>query len=261
MSASSPTAPRLPRTRQLEILAELERTGAVRVAPLASRFGVAEETIRRDLDKLGAEGLLTRTHGGAVGLSVDPTDQPVGVRRTTNAAQKRRIARRAAAQIEPGDVISLDASTTALELACLLEEGPLTVVTNGLDAARVLADRSEVRVIVVGGDLDSVSLCTTGPVAEADIRRFAIHKAFFSAKAVDPRRGCSEVSTDHGAVKRAMIDASDYRCLLADSSKLGVRSMAFFAEVGELDLIITDADAAEKPLAALAGAGATVTIN
>lgn len=259
MAKLSPTpAGRLPKQRQLEILAELDNAGAVRVVALAERFQVAEETIRRDLEKLDAQGLLRRTHGGAVGAESEMTDLPISVRKTTNSLAKKQIARRALSFIEAGDVIALDASTTTLELARLLPDEPLTVITNGIDVLRVLADRAVMRVIAVGGELDPASECTQGPLAEYGLRQFAIHKAFLSCKAIDLTRGYSEASTAHASVKRAMLDSADQRFLLADSSKMGVRSLAFFAGLGEINTLITDEKTDRDTRVALAEAGVEV---
>lgn len=253
--SAPPAVALLPRERRQRILALLEEQGAVRVAALAHQFGVAEETIRRDLERLGAAGRVLRTHGGALSIRSDRQDQPIDVRITAHAAEKRQIALRAAELVEEGDVVALDASSTALELARVMPDIPLTVVTNGLDAARALAGRRHVRVTLTGGELEEASMCLLGPVAEATLRGFAVHKAMLSCKAIDPARGLSEANVVHASFKRQMVELSERCCLLADHSKFGVRSVAFFGMLTDMDTLITDAGTDPDFLRPLPGAG------
>jgi len=250
----------LARERRLEILAELWEQGAVRVTSLAERLGVAEETIRRDLDKLGREGQLARTHGGALSIRNDRVDLPLAVRKNSRAVEKQNIARQAVLQIEPNDVVAFDASTTVLELACLLPDMPLTVITNGLDTARLLLDRPQIQVISTGGELDPKSVCLLGPIAEANLRQFSIHKTFISCKGIDLKRGYSEVSTAQASIKELMLLLADRSFLLADNSKFGVRSMTFSGDLEAVDVVFTDDKTDARFLNALQQAGVETEI-
>lgn len=256
---STHTAP-LPPERHQQILALLEEEGAVRVAALAQRFSVAEETIRRDLERLGEAGLLSRTHGGAMRLRDDRQDAPIAVRRITMAVEKRAIAQRAAELVEEGDTIALDASSTVLELASALPDMPLTVVTNSVDAARVLAGRVHINTTLTGGELDTESVCLLGPIAEGTLRQFAFDKAFLSCKAIDPRRGLSEASVTHASLKRWLLDLADRSILLADNSKFGVRSVSFFGMLTEVGVLVTDEETNSDFLDPLAQAGVETLI-
>ena len=230
--------------RQATILEGLEKAGAVTVAELAERFAVTGETIRRDLAKLADRGRLVRTHGGAVRVDGSEAESPFAVRRAARGDEKRAIGRFAAASIRAGDVIAIDASTTGLEVArqLPLESGaPVTVVSNGLDVVRHLAARSGVEVICTGGEFDVDGACFVGPIAEATLRRFAFDRAFVSCRGFDARRGASESSPLHAAIKRQMLDLADEALLLVDSSKVGLRSVAFYAEPSEFAAIVSDA--------------------
>ena len=121
------------------------------MASLAAELTVTQETIRRDLERLDAEGKLIRTHGGAMVVETDRRELPLDVRETVNLEFKRAIARRAVKEIVPGDVIALDASSTAHELAKVIPDIAITVVTNALPIASALIDKSSVRVIIMGG--------------------------------------------------------------------------------------------------------------
>jgi DeoR family fructose operon transcriptional repressor len=140
--SSSDTAPRrLPAGRKAELAAYVTETGEVTVAQLADRFDVSADTIRRDLDQLDADGVLVRTHGGAVGLSTAPrpnTELDVRMRMQTQA--KERIGGRAAALVRDGQAIIVNAGTTTLALIRALgERRDLTVATNSLRGATELA--------------------------------------------------------------------------------------------------------------------------
>ena len=250
----------LARERRLEILAELEDLGAVRVAVLAERFGVAEETIRRDLDKLGEEGHLARTHGGALSIRNDRVDLPSAVRRNSQSNAKKRIARLALAYIEPHDVLALDASTTVLELVCLLPDMPLTVITNGLDAARLLVDRPQIQVFSTGGELDAKAACLLGPLAESTLRQFTIGKAFCSCKGLDVQRGFSEASTHHASIKKLFMQRADRTYVLADHTKFGVRSRAYSGKLRDVEVLVTDEKTDETMLGTIRQAGVKVEV-
>lgn len=250
----------LARQRRVEILSELEEAGSVRVAALATRFGVAEETIRRDLDRLSEEGRLARTHGGALSIRNQRFDLPSAIRRNTFSMEKRRIAQQALSHIEPNDVVAFDASTTVLELVCLLPDMPLTVITYGLETARLLVDRAEMQVISTGGELDAKSVCFLGPIAEESLRKFSINKAFFSCKGIDLERGYSEASTAHASIKRLLMQLSSRTYLMADHSKFGVRSLAYSGGIQSVDLVITDESTDASFLTSLGKAGVVTEV-
>jgi DeoR/GlpR family transcriptional regulator of sugar metabolism len=226
--------------RHRAILDLLTRQGGVRVAQVAEAFRVTQETIRRDLERLEHDGLLMRSHGGAVPLDRDRTELPLDVRQTVHLAQKRAIAAHAARTIAEGHVIALDASSTARELARLLPDIPLTVVTNSLAVAMVLHDRSRIRVVVTGGVLDGPSRSFVGEMAAEMLDRFYFTRAFISCQGIDLTRGLSVTADEQAGIKRRMIALAEESVLLADSSKFGVKAVEFFAKVADVDTIITD---------------------
>jgi len=239
--------------RHLEILARIARRGSVRVVELAGSLDVAEETIRRDLEKLDRDGRLLRTHGGALRLANGTEELPFTVRTVTRQKQKRAIAALAVKQIVPGDVIALDASSTVNELAQLIPDMPLTVVTNSLTAIASLQGRPQIRVVGTGGILDAPSRSFVGTLAEKALEQFNMNRLFFSSKGVDLARGLSVVDDNHAGIKRRMIELSTQVCLLVDSSKFGVSSVEFFAGLDEVDILFTDGAAGgeiEETLAA-----------
>lgn len=216
--------------------------GVGRVAELARAFGVTEETIRRDLRALAERGKLARTYGGAVPVERDDarTELPYLRRDSTNVEAKAAIAVAALEHIKPGQVIALDASSTACHLAGLIPDLPLTVVTNSLVVCSQLAGKRRVRVICTGGELDSEALDFTGMHARRALSSFNIETLLFSCRGIDLDRGISEANDQQAAVKLEMIEASKRCILLADTSKLGVSSTVFVCPIGLADHVIVE---------------------
>ena len=246
--------------RHREIIARLTAIGGVRVAQLASELSVTQETIRRDLERLDSEGKLVRTHGGAMAVETDRRELPLDVRETVNLEFKRAIARRAVREIVAGDVIALDASSTAHELAKVIPDIAITVVTNALPIASALIDKPSVRVIITGGILDRPSVSMVGPLAEQSLERFHVQKLFFSCRGLDLARGLSVTADEHAGIKRRMIDVCERAYLLIDSGKFDVRSVEFFAPIDEMDMIITDDGSPSKTLSEIRAKGVLVEV-
>jgi DeoR family transcriptional regulator, L-fucose operon activator len=226
--------------RWQKIVELVNERGSIRVTELSELYGVTEETIRRDLDKLEGEGKLMRSHGGAVSVKESQPDIPVFVRETTNIEEKRSIARAAVSIIEPYDRIVLDASTTAWYMAGLMPDMPLTVLTNSIKVAMELSSKEKIEVISTGGILAASSLAFVGPLAERALDSYHVNKTFISSKGVHIERGVSESNELQGRVKQKMISIADQVILLADYSKFGTAAFTRVAEWSSIDKVITD---------------------
>lgn len=244
--------------RHRRILQLVSSQTTVRTAEVARALNVTEETVRRDFEKLELDGQLTRTHGGALRGEGARRDLPFTSREPMNVAEKRLIAQRALDFIEPGNTILLDASSTALELARQLPDQPLTVVTNALKVAIELVDRQEMQVVMIGGTVNSRSLSAGGPLVDSALDFYNIEKAFISCRGVDPQRGLSESNDEHARLKRRIITLAERTYLLADHTKLPLRSNFFFANLGEIDVLITDSTPDAEIATALTAAGVEV---
>ncbi|WPP43671.1 DeoR/GlpR family DNA-binding transcription regulator [Paenibacillus hunanensis] len=214
--------------------------GSMRVTELSERCQVTEETIRRDLDRLERQGLLRRSHGGAVSVQSEQPETPFSEREIMHAEEKRRIAEQAVKLIEPNDRILLDASTTAWYMAASLPDIPLTVLTNSIRVATQLSNREKIEVISTGGQLVSRSLSFVGPLAERSLDTYYVNKLFLSCQGVHLERGVSESNELQGRVKQKMVGMADQVILLADASKFGVQAFAHVMNLNEVDQLITD---------------------
>ncbi|WP_026962858.1 DeoR/GlpR family DNA-binding transcription regulator [Alicyclobacillus herbarius] len=228
--------------RHRKIVELVEREGSVRVSELSELFQVTEETIRRDLDKLEAEGKILRTHGGAVRSDEPGLEIPVSEREIERIEQKRAIAAKAIEWVEPGDQIILDASTTAWQMAKILPDIPLIVVTNSVKVIMELAGKDNIQVISVGGNLAARSLSFVGPLAERSLDNYHVRKLFMSCGGCHLDYGISEATEEQARVKAKMIANADDVILLVDSSKFQRRAFTQIAPVETADVVITDAE-------------------
>ncbi|NGQ96721.1 DeoR/GlpR transcriptional regulator [Brevibacillus sp. SYP-B805] len=226
--------------RHEKIVRLVNERGSIRVSELSEICNVTEETIRRDLDRLEQAGRLLRSHGGAVSILDQQPEVPYMEREITHMEEKKRIAQEAVKLIEAYDRIILDASTTAWYMASILPDIPLTVVTNSIKVAMELSGKEKVEVISTGGVLAPRSLSFVGPSAERSLDPYHVGKAFLSCKGIHLDRGISESNEMQALVKRKMIAIADRTYLLADYSKFGLQAFTYFAELHQIDEIITD---------------------
>jgi DeoR/GlpR family transcriptional regulator of sugar metabolism len=247
--------------RREQIMALLERDGRVFVTDLSHRLRFSEATIRSDLAALASQGLLLRTHGGAIVSDRIDLEMSFDVRRRLHSAQKKRIGAAAAATIEDGDAIVLDASTSALAVAQQIKgRRELTVITNGLFIAIALLDTPGITVLMPGGFLRRDSVSLTGIGSNHFIRQFNLQKGFFSAKGISLREGLTDVDTSEVAIKRDLVRQVKQVIAIVDGSKWGRVGFASFASLDEVDCIITDQGAPPDMVAAVREAGVNVVI-
>jgi len=256
-----PAPPRLnQQERHAQILALLRRDGIVRIATLARTFGVTTETARRDLDELAENGALQRTYGGGASRSL--IDEPgIGLRGLVHAPQRTRIAATAAALVEAGDALMIDAgSTTSLFAAALAARNlHLTVVTNCIPVAAALGAADRCRVIVSPGDYVAREAGVFGTEAVAFLRRFQANKAFIGAGGVSAD-GMTDADSAGCAIKRTMLERADRGFLLADSSKFDVVQFERVGPLAAIDDLVSEIAPPRKLAAALKGAGVALRV-
>lgn len=223
----------------------------VRVDELTSELSVSVATIRRDLATLESRGDLRRVHGGAIATETR-LEEPLFDDKTSIAApEKRRIAEAALAMIRSKDSIFLDGGSTILALAALLHErSDITVVTNSLRVAAELAGGGPA-LILVGGELRRLSQTFVGPLTRCTIGQIHVDRAFMGTIGIDAQSGLTTTDPREAFTKELIMQNAGEIILLADSSKIGKISFARFADIANLNSLITDKRAPESALRAM----------
>ncbi len=246
--------------RHLEILSLVRDRGSVTVGEIASRLGVSEETVRRDLRPLAQAGDIVKLHG-AVALPHDVGEAPYERRMRENAQAKRAISRHAARLIEDGDSLMLDTGTTTSIFAReLLRKRDLTVVTNSSDIARTLATVNGNKVYMAGGELNGDNGAAFGVTAIQFIASFNVRHAFISIGALDASAGPTDNYLDEAEFARMLLSRGEKRHVLTDSSKFGQRALIKVCEFADFDSLITEAAPPADLGAVLAEADVTIDV-
>ena len=225
------------------ILGLLGEAGRVDASMLAERFAVTPETIRRDLNVLERQGLVKRTRGGAIPIRRLGFEPNTSIRAGVMVEEKTRIAKVALDQIPAEGAILLDAGTTVLGLAEIIpNDRPLTVVTNSLPVAAVLADRANVSLMLLGGRFRRESLCNVGEWTVRAMADICPDVAFLGTNGLSVGRGLTTSDQGEATVKTAMANSAHRIVVLADHSKIGADYFCRFADLSKVDALVTDAD-------------------
>jgi DeoR/GlpR family transcriptional regulator of sugar metabolism len=241
-----------------ELLLTLLRSGVDAVETLAERVGVSSSTVRRDLGRLQREGRIARTYGGAM-VQDAFHERSFGESARLHAEAKAAIARAAADLVPTEGSVFLDAGTTCLALARVLaDRGPLTVVTRGLEAALLLARAPQLRVIVLGGQVQALSHGVAGALAEVALARLAFDVAFLGADTVDADRGLGEPTVEETYVKELVAARSRRVVLLADASKFVPANAPAWTPIGDSWTVLTDAGIDREAVAGFGRRGISV---
>jgi DeoR/GlpR family transcriptional regulator of sugar metabolism len=237
MSADN-QSPRFTAERQRRIEALLREQGRVEVLELARELQVSEHTVRRDLLALQARGVLQRTHGGAV--TIDTSRLGVAARAAVLPQAKAQVGRAAAALIEPGQTIVLDAGSTPLAMARALIVRPLTVITSSLDIAELFGADPQVQLALTGGTWQREQRAFWGPAALAMLREVRADWAVPGACAIDTTLGVSAHYEADAALKRAMIACARRTLILGDHSKLAGVAPFHVADWSQVHALVLD---------------------
>jgi DeoR family transcriptional regulator, aga operon transcriptional repressor len=240
--------------------------GQLSVADAAEALGVSEATIRRDLDQLARQQLVTRTRGGATAGHVS-YDLPLRYKTARHAPEKQRIGRAAAALVTPGSTVALNGGTTTSEVARALATRPdlqdgggptITVVTNAMNIANELAVRQHIKIVVTGGVTRGQSYELIGPLASLVLAELTLDWAVLGVDALDPRNGATAHHEGEASINHLMAARAEQVMIVADSSKLGQRAFARVCAVDEIGVVVTDRDARPDLLAAFTERGIRV---
>ncbi len=234
--------------RRDKIIEHIKKQQRATVKELSEILDVSEATLRSDLQWMEEEGLLQRTHGGAVLQVEAQTETSFVVREKKNQEEKMAIAAKAAEMVENGQCILLDASSTALELARCLKKKPirLIVVTSGIYAALELRENPGITVILIGGVLRLGSFALEGTLGTHILNQINVDTMFASARGFSVEDGLTDFNVYEVELKKEMAKASKKLVALLDYSKLGKSSISSFAQTTEIETIITDSKAPKE---------------
>lgn len=246
--------------RQLEILDLLRLQGSYRIAELALRLDVSEETIRRNVRLLAAQGLVRKVHGGVhlPDLLHEPTFQQ---RMNEQRAAKERIASRVATMIEDGDSLILDiGSTTAYVAQALKNHRDLYLVTNSVAVAQILAPRNGNRVFLAGGELRAHDGGAFGVEAHQFVRQFGVRYAVLSVAAIDGVTGFMLHDMQEAAFSRTIMERAEQVIVAADSTKFERRAPVRLIDTASIDFMVTDAPPPRRVADLLEAAGVEIVL-
>lgn len=234
--------------RQSRLVELLSQRGMSDLESLASELAVSLSTVRRDLEQLEKNGLVSRTHGGAVWLGGrEAQNRPYAFDQRMNflPEPKQAIARLAASLVRPGETILLDGGTTTYHLARELVGGSFQIVTNSLPIADLFVNDEHVELILTGGLLYPRYAVLLGPVAEKTIAAIHASTLFLSVAGISDGAMYNQnlllVESE-----RRMIEQTQRVVLLIDSSKFGQRALAKLGMLEEIDVVVTDSEISEE---------------
>src|ERR1035437_8341602 len=242
------------------ILERLSQTGSVGVSGVAAELGVSTASVRRDLQLLEEQHLLSRTHGGAV-ANATVYELPLRYRSGSHKDEKRRTAALAAERVDDTvSTVGMTGGTTTTEVARRLADRlGLTVVTNALNIASDLALHPDIKLIVTGGTARSESYELVGPLAESTLANLNLDIVVVGVDGISVDGGLTTYHEVEAATNRAMIGRARRVIVVADGSKVGKLALARICDVEAVDELITDASADAAELARLEATGVTVT--
>ncbi|WP_324649846.1 DeoR/GlpR family DNA-binding transcription regulator [Georgenia sp. H159] len=249
--------------RQQAIAQLVVTRGRVSVTDLAEEFAVTTETVRRDLSALDRLRLVRRVHGGAVpAASLSAMESRLDERDVTRAREKERIALAATRFLpDDGGTIAIDAGTTTARLAGLIPpERRLTAFTHGVPIAAALAARATIDLHLLPGRVRSTTQAAVGSITTQTLERVRVDVAFIGTNGITAEHGFSTPDSEEAAVKEALVRAARRVVVLADSTKVGRDTTVSFAELGDVDVLVTDCEPEAVPLATFAAHGVEVVL-
>lgn len=250
-----------------QLLDLLARDGRLEVEPAAVQLGVSTATVRRDLDELAQQQMLTRTRGGAVANSVS-YDLPLRYKVARQAPEKQKIGMATAALIQPGCTVVINGGTTTTEVARAIatradlhaggQATAITIVTNALNIANELAVRTHIKIVLTGGVVRPQSYELIGPLATLAIAELTFDYAVLGVNGIDADVGATTHDEAEAAINRLMADRAREVVVVADSSKLNRQAFARICGLERIAVLVTDAHAAAADVAAFTELGLRV---
>lgn len=241
-----------------QMVSAIVESGNLEVGVLAARFAVSSATVRRDLELLENQRLVTRTRGGAT-THASFNDLPLSYKTAQDTGEKRRIAHRAVEFLDGARVVGTTGGTTVSELArLLLDRDGLTIVTNALNLATRLVSNPRLHVFAAGGEVRSSSQEAVGPTAETFMSHYNVDVAFLGVDGVHPEAGCTNYDPVGARVNSVLRERARTSVVLADATKIGRIALAQVCAMAEVDVLITDVRAPQELLEGIRARGCRV---
>jgi len=248
----------LNQTRRNKIVELLEEKGALTNDEMMSQFGISIETVRRDLDYLEKRGLLERVYGGAIKRKFMSVEPNYVSREKKNEKEKLAVATKAVEFVSDNDTVFFDIGTTVLYLASAIANKNINGFTNSLRTAIAISENGG-KVNIPGGELRSGEYALSGSIAEENMKRFNIDKAFIGVGGIT-ESGITDFISDEACLRKQVIDNADKVIALCDYSKFGVRAMCNVCKITDIDVLITDDKAPKKILKEIEKQGVKVVV-
>ncbi len=230
-----------PSKRQSAILNMVTRDGFVATESMVAAFDVTPQTIRRDLNELGHEGLLTRFHGGA-GQAKSVQNQPYADRLLSGVQAKQKIAQLTASLIPNGASLFLNIGTTTEAVAqALLKHEDLHVVTNNINVAQILSRNESFKIMLAGGHVRNLDGGITGAAAVDFVDSFRMDIGVVGVGGIDDDGSLLDFDPEEVRTAQSIMRNSRRVILVADQHKFGRRAMNRSGDLSDLDLLVTDA--------------------
>lgn len=230
-----------PELRLEKILELISSRGFGGVSELSKMLNVSEMTIRRDMEKLEAEGHIRRTHGGALTEAKSQYELDFKLRKKRFADEKKNIGQIAAKQVKQGQCVFIDAGTTTLAMAEYLKlSGNMTVVTNSLPLYSELLDCKNLEVILIGGKILTSTMSLVGTLAQENLTVMRFDWAFLGTGGIDLERGLTHSTMEEIPIKKAAAESAQKVAVLVDNSKFGYNALSLFMPLDKIDVIVTN---------------------
>lgn len=240
------------------ILQKIEKEHSVRIKDLCKELNVTRQTIRKDIEYLETINKLKKVHGGAI-LPKKMTEPPFTSRNDFNLLEKEAIAIKAAGYVERGDTIFLDIGTTINRMVDYLIAIPdLTVITNSIYVAYHLGYSDHTRIILTGGEMRNKERSLSGLTTIQNLQQYYVDKAFFGVGGFSIKAGYTDYHIGEADVRRLMINRANTSFALMDYSKYDIVAVTQFANVGDMEVVITDEKAPENAIEYLKKQGVTI---
>lgn len=222
------------------IMQILKKNKTANVKALAKSLFVSQATIRRDLNEMKKLGLIERSHGGAI-LPENADEISIFVRMQENAKDKERTATNALSRLPEFRSVFIDSSSTVLALAERMDLSFKTVVTNNLQTAIVLSKKTDINLIVLGGNVHYNTISCTGSFTTRQLEEFSFDLVILSCASVDGEE-VFERSLDQKEIKLTALKRGKTKMILIDHNKFSASATYRLASLSDFDIVVTDLD-------------------